>query len=211
MSQPQEPEYVWAFPPEKPRGGRGWLIGVLIVAAVLIAAGIALLVIRPWTAAEPAPSPSASTTPTSTPSHTPSASATPSSTPTSTPSPVPTETVIPSPPTTATPPAPGDPGLPVFRTKVQPLLDDAATGLSYVRDSRGQEGVQLVDQLQGDAGRMADAVAPSSIAGAWSDRVGAYGTALDRLRTAFELGASTALPLSTAQSALSELQDVVDG
>lgn len=207
----QQPEYVWAFPPEKPRRGRGWLIGVLIVAALAIAAGVALMVIRPWAAAEPAPSPSASVTPSPTRSPAPSASATPTPTPTNTPSPSPTATVAPPPPATATPPAPGDPALPVFRTKVQPVLDDAGTGLSYARDSSGQQGVQLVDQLQGDAGRMSDAVAPNSIAREWSERVSAYGTALNRLRTAFESGASTAGPLSAAQAALNELQDLVDG
>lgn len=207
MSEPQQPEYVWAFPPEKPRGGRGWLIGVLVAVAVVIAIGVVLLVLRPWAAAEPAPSPSSSVTP----NPSPSGSATPSSTPTGAPSPTPTATVVPSPPATATPPAPGDPTLPVFRNKMQPLLDDAGTGLSYARDSAAQEGVQLVAQLQGDAGRMSDAVAPSSIAQEWSDRVSAYGAALDRLHTAFDSGASTSGPLSAAQSALDELQDLVDG
>ncbi|UNK69711.1 hypothetical protein [Microbacterium sp. H1-D42] len=207
MSEPQQPEYVWAFPPEKPRGGRGWLVGILIVVAVAIAAAMLLLFLRPWATADPAPTPSASASP----SATPSASDTPTPTPTPTPSASATATATPSPPATATPSAPADPALPVFRGKVQPLLDDAVTGLTYARDSDAQEGVQLMDQLQGDAGRMSDAVAPSSIAKAWGTRVSTYGTALDRLRTAFETGAATAGPLSSAQSALAQLQDLVDG
>lgn len=203
----REPEYVWAFPPEKRRGGRGWLIGVLVAAAVAIAVGVLLLFVRPWASAEPA------ATPTPTPSV--SASATPSASPTTspsvTPTPSPTQSQPPAPQPTATPPTPADPALPVFRTKVQPLLDDAETGLSYASDADSQEGMQIAEQLRGDAGRMADAVAPSSIAGEWANAVSAYGSSLDNLRKAFETGSATAGALSSARSALSELQDLVDG
>lgn len=203
----QQPEYVWAFPPEKRRGGRGWLTGALAAVAVVIAIGVALMLIRPWEGAAPAP------TSTPSPSATASASPTPTATPTATPtvSPTPTATAPLPPPATATPPAQADPELPVFRGKVQPLLDDAARGLSFASDSTGDEGVQLVDQLQGDAERLSDAVAPRSIAQEWANRVVAYGTALDRLRTAFETGAAASVPLSAAESALKQLQELVDG
>lgn len=203
----REPEYVWAFPPERRRGGRGWLIGVLAAAAVVIAVGVALMFIRPWESAAPAPTPSPS------PSATASAAPTPTVTPTTTPtaSPTPTATAPPPPSATATPPPPTDPALPVFRTKVQPLLNDAETGLSYASDSDAQEGVQIVDQLRGDAGRMADAVAPSSISVQWANGVRNYGASLDTLRTAFENGSATAGALSSARSALGELQDLIGG
>ncbi|MBY6060678.1 hypothetical protein [Microbacterium esteraromaticum] len=203
----QQPEYVWAFPPEKRRGGRSWLIGVLVVAAVVLAGAVALMLIRPWNDA-PAPAVTSSVTPMPTPTASESLTPTPIPTPTSTPTPLPTAPL--PPPTTAAPPTPADPELGVFRGNVQPLLDDAARGLSFAGDSTGAEGVQLVDQLQGDAGRMSDAVAPRSIANEWADRVSAYGAALDKLRAAFETGTSTGSPLAAAESAQKRLQQLLD-
>lgn len=204
----QEPEYVWEFPPEKRRGGRGWLIGVLIAAAIAIAIAVFLLVVRPGASAEPEPTSSATQSPTSsvTASPTPTASAT-------TPAPTPTasDTTQPTPIPTASSPAPADPALPVFRNKVQPLLDDATTGLSFAGDASAQEGVQIVDQLRGDAGRLSDAVAPSSISQQWAAGVQDYGSALDRLRSAFEDGTSTAAQLSVARSARNALEDLIGG
>ncbi|MGF2948484.1 hypothetical protein [Microbacterium alcoholitolerans] len=211
MSEPQA-EYVWDFPPERRRGGRGWLIGALIVLAVAIAVGVFLLVARPWEAAAPAPAPTSSATPSVSPSVSPTASPTPTMTPTPTTTPTPSATApVPAPIPTASSPAPADPALPVFRNKVQPLLDDAGTGLTYAADSSAQEGVQIVDQLRGDAGRLSDAVAPSSIEKKWADGVQSYGRALDRLREAFDSGAPTAAPLSDARSARNALEDLVGG
>lgn len=91
------------------------------------------------------------------------------------------------------------------------MLEDAATGLSYARDSSGQEGVQLVDQLRDDAGRLSDTVAPQSIAQQWSVRTTAYGKALDKLHAAFSSGSSTAAALAAAQSALDDLNALIAG
>lgn len=198
MSDPQ-PEYVWAYSDEKRKPARTWLIIGLAVVAVTVAVAVFLALVRPWetTAATPAPSPSASATTSSTPSASPSptGSATPSQTPTTAPTPVPS----------VSPPAPADPALPVFRSKVQPLLDDAATGLSYAQDSSGEEGVQIADQLLDDAGRLSDAVAPSPIAPQWSKHVSDYGAGLEVLRVAFEQGASTSSALASARSSLESL------
>lgn len=203
----QQTEYVWEFPPERRRGGRAWLIGALVVLAVAIAVGALLMLLRPWETA--APTPTSSATPSV------SASATPTTSPTATPSPTTTAptptTTAPEPIPTASSPAPADPALPVFRAKVQYLLDDATTGLTYAADSSAQEGVQIADQLRGDAGRLSDAVAPSSIAQKWAAGVQSYGSALDRLRAAFESGASTAAPLSDARSARNALEELVGG
>lgn len=210
MSDPQ-PEYVWDFPPERRRGGRAWLIGALVVLAVAIAVGVFLLAARPWEV--PAPTPTSSARPTVSPSPSSTTSATPTLPPTPTPTPtapIPTATA-PAPIPTASSPAPADPALAVFRGKVQPLLDDAGTGLTYASDSSAQEGVQIVDQLRGDAGRLSDAVAPSSIAQNWASGVRDYGAALDRLRAAFEAGSSTAAPLADARSARNALADLVAG
>jgi hypothetical protein len=109
------------------------------------------------------------------------------------------------------PPAPSDPALPVFREKVQPRLDDAATGLTYAQDASGEEGVQIADQLRDDAGRLSDVVAPSSIASAWRSGVQEYGQSLDALRAAFVQGGSTSSQLSAARAKLAALNDLVDG
>ena len=43
----QQPEYVWAYPEEKPKRGRTWLIVGLAVAAVVIAVLVFWLFLRP--------------------------------------------------------------------------------------------------------------------------------------------------------------------
>lgn len=202
MTEPQ-PEYVWAFPDEKPARSRMWLVVGLVVAAIVVAAAVFLAFLRPWETRQP----TASASPTNSSSPSPTASAAPSATPT----PSPTSSASPSPVPTATPPAPSDPALPVFRGKVQPLLDDAATGLTYAQDATGEEGVQIADQLREDAGRLSDTVAPQSIASQWGARVQDYGRALDALRTAFAQGGSTGAALTGARSALRELNDLVAG
>lgn len=214
MSDPQ-PEYVWAYPEERPRRSRAWLIAGLAVAAVAIAAAVFLLFLRPWATADPSASstptarPTASATPTATASTTPTPSATPTATPTATTAPAPDVTPEPAPSTA--PPAPADPAVPVFRQKVQPLLDDAATGLSYAADASGEEGMQIVDQLRGDAGRMSDTVPPRSLAEQWQDGVRNYGQTLDALRAAYAQGEDGSARLDAARAALRELRELISG
>ncbi len=213
MTDPQ-PEYVWAYPEEKSGRSRRWLMIGLGVIAVIAAVAVVLAFVRPWEHGEPEPVSSASTSPSPSSmvsnSPSPTATATPSATPTPTATASSAPQPLPSTPPTAPPPA-ADPAVPVFRGKVQPLLDDAATGLSYAQDASSEEGTQIVDQLRDDAGRMSDTVAPSSIADRWRSGVQAYGEALDDLRGAFAKGGSTSAELSSARSALRRLNDLVAG
>lgn len=201
----QPPEYVWAFPDEKPRRSRVVLIVVLVIAAIIVATAVFLAFLRPWET----PKPTASASPTLSPSPTSTISASPSPSATPTPSPSPTEAPTPTPAPSVSPPAPADPALPVFRDKVQPLLDDAATGLSFAQDASSDEGVQIADQLRDDAGRMSDTVAPRSIASKWREGVQHYGETLDALRGAFSQGGSTSTALATARAALRDLNELV--
>lgn len=207
MTDPQ-PEYVWAYSEEKSGRSRMWLMIGLGVVAIAVAVGVVLALLRPWENGEPAPvsSASASPSPSSTASGSPSPTATPTPSPTATPSPTPPASAAPT-----APPPPADPSLPVFRGKVQPQLDEAATGLSFAEDASGEEGVQIADQLRDDAGRMSDTVAPRSIADRWRFGVQAYGEALDDLRAAFAQGGPASAQLSAARSALRELNELVAG
>lgn len=205
MSEPQ-PEYVWAFPEEKPKRGRVWLIVVLSVAALLIAAFVFWMFVRPSVpdaVATPAPTLSASASPS--PSATPSATSTPTPTPTATPTSVPTTV-----PTTPAPPKPVDPNVATFRAKVAPVLDDARTGLQIAAESDAQEATQNVGFLQEDAGRMADYIAPGSIAAQWNSRLTDYSRSLQNLRTAYEKGGPANSELAAAKAALTALNKVVD-
>lgn len=210
MTDPQ-PEYVWAFSDEKTGRSRVWLVIGLVVVAIAVAVAVFLAFVRPWETAAPVPSssPTGSATPSASASVTPSSSPSPSVSPTATASATPSTEPNPAPSTA--PPPPSDPALPVFREKVQPLLDDASTGLSYAEDASGEEGAQIADQLRDDAGRMSDTVAPSSIASSWRSRVQAYGESLDALRTAFAQGGSTRAQLAAARSELGELNGLVAG
>jgi len=195
MSEPQ-PEYVWAFPPEKPKRGRVWLIVGLAVVAVAIVAGLLWLFLRPAT---PAPVPTATT------SASPSASASP--TPSMSPSASPTPT---QPPATTAPPVP-DPALSVFQGKVSPVLNNAQRGLQIVGESDPQEAAQNVGFLQEDAGRLAEVVAPDSIASRWSTGLDTYATSLQALRKAYEGGTAADRELSATKSALKALTDIAAG
>ena len=68
MSEPQ-PEYVWAFPPEKPKRGRVWLIAGLAVVAVAIVGVLLWAFLRPG-APVAGPTSSASASPAASASHT---------------------------------------------------------------------------------------------------------------------------------------------
>ncbi|WEK62713.1 MAG: hypothetical protein P0Y60_08310 [Candidatus Microbacterium colombiense] len=184
----QEPELRWApIPPAPKRRGRVWLIIGLSVLAVAIVAVLLFLFLPRGAAPEPSPSPSTSSTPTSTP----------------TPSPEPTRTPE------ITPPPVADPDLETFASLVQPRLDDAVTGLGFLPGMSGQDAVQIIDQLQQDADRLADAVAPSSIASQWSAAVADYASKLVALRTAAENGSSTTDPLNAASTSLKTVRALV--
>lgn len=199
MTEPQ-PEYVWAYSSEKPRRGRVLLIVGLAVAAIAIAAVVFGLFFRPGTpGAEPSATPSPSAT----------ASPAPTSSPSATPTPTPTPTASPTPVTT--PPPPADPDLATFRDKVTPVLETAATGLGYARDEGGMAAMQDIMLLQQDAQRLAEYVAPSSIAQRWGDALSAYSRALEPLRAAYERGEDARSEDQTASAALRELNDVVAG
>lgn len=188
----QQPELRWApIPPAPKRRGRIWLIVGLSVLAVAIVITLLVLALPRGGSAEPTPSPSSSPSPT------------PSATPTQTPTPEPTPTPETSPPPVA------DPDLDTFTTLVQPRLDDAVTGLGFLPGMSGQEAAQIVDQLQQDAERLADSVAPSSIATEWSNAVADYASKLVSLRSAIDSGASTGAPLTAASNSLQAVRALV--
>lgn len=199
MSEPQ-PEYLWSYP-EKRKRGRVWLIVLLALIAVAIAATAFWLFVRPsLVGASPAPTRSASSSPAPTASETP--------TPTPTPTPTSTTTQEPSaPPVQTAPPAPKDPSIATFRDKVSPVLDSAKEGLQRSA-SDPQQGAQNVGFLQDDASRLAEVVAPSSIAKRWNSALNDYTSALNTLRTAYEHGGSATQELAAAKKALGALDSV---
>lgn len=205
MSEPQ-PEYVWAFPDEKPKRGRVWLIVALSVVAVVIAAAVFWLFIRPsFSGAAETPSPTMSASSSATPSPTPPL------TPTATPAPTPSASSRPtSAPTVPAPPPPAAPGITDFRQNVSPVLGDAQRGLQIAGESDPQEAAQNVGFLQEDAGRLAELIAPSSIAARWNSSLDDYARALQTLRTAYDRGDSADSELSAATRALAALNHVID-
>ncbi|GAA3927168.1 hypothetical protein [Microbacterium soli] len=195
----QQPEYIWVHPPERPRRGRVWVVVGLVVAAVVIAAAVFWLFLRPGTGeAEPEPTASAS----------PSVSATPTTTKTPSPSPDPSASSAPEDPATE-PPAPQDPSLAVFRDKVSPVLGDAARGLQIADGSDPQQAAETIGLLQEDAGRLADTIAPDSIAADWRSALDGYVSALQKLRTAYEQGGSADGESAAARRALDRLSSLI--
>lgn len=205
MTEPQ-PEYVWAYSDEKPRRGRVWLIIGLSVAAIAIAAAVFGLFFRPGApGAEPSATPSSSATASATPT------ATATVTPTPTPSSSPTPTSSPEPEPTQAPPAPSDPGVAVFREKVTPTLDAAATGLGYARDESSEAAMQDIMLLQDDAERLNETVPPASIAARWRDALSTYAKSLEALRAAYESGGDASREDAAASDALSGLRATISG
>jgi len=191
-----EQQYLWAPTPDKPKRGRVWLIVMLAVVALVIVGVLLWAFLRPGNpAAEPTPS--TSSTPTA------SASSTPTASPTSWPSP--TQAPVTS------PPPPQAPDLGAFRANVSPVLADAQRGLQIVHESDPQEAVQNIGLLQEDAGRLADVIAPGSIASQWNSGLDTYAASLQTLRSAYENGTSADRPLSDTTSALKTLNDIVAG
>ncbi|MGQ7310483.1 hypothetical protein ACUOFU_02170 [Microbacterium arabinogalactanolyticum] len=187
----QQPEYVWAFPPEKPKRGRVWLIVALAVVAVAIVGVLLWAFLRPGT---PVAGPTSST------SASPAASASPTPTPTTSPTPEPTPTQA---PITSAPPVP-DPDLGAFRDQVSGWLDDALTGLDIVSRASGQDAVDVISTLQEDAQRLAGTAPPSSISGQWGDGVADYSRRLSDLSKAASSG--SALSVNAARTSVANLR-----
>lgn len=198
----QQPEYVWAYPDEKPKRGRTWLIVGLAVAAVVIAALVFWLFLRPG-----APLASATAAPSATPSASVSPSASASAAESATPSAAPSEAPEPSMTPVTTPPPPVDPSMDAFRGQVGGWLDDALTGLDIVADSEGQETVVVIDTLRADAQRLGDRTAPSSIASDWQDGVRTYSEQLETLRDAAAKGRGVSV--SASRSSVNALREMI--
>lgn len=193
-----EQQYLWA-PTDKPKRGRVWLIVVLSVVALLIVGGILWLFLRPG---GPDADPAATTSPSASASASPSESAVPSTSPS--PSAQPS-----SPPVQTAPPAPKDPSIATFRDKVAPVLSDAHRGLQIAAESDPQEAAQNIGFLQDDAGRLADAVPPSSVESRWSTALQDYSAALKNLRAAYDAGGQGSAEMAAATKALDALDAVV--
>ncbi|MGX1791356.1 hypothetical protein ACWIDW_00190 [Microbacterium sp. NPDC055312] len=187
----QQPEYVWAYPDEKPKRGRTWLIVGLAVAAVVIAALVFWLFLRPG-----APLASATATPSASPSVSASPSASESASPSATPSAEPEPSMTP----VTTPPPPVDPSVEAFRGQVGGWLDDALTGLEIVADSSGQDATAVVDNLRDDAQRLAEVPAPSSISSDWNAAVSDYSGRLAELRKAVASGSGASVDAARASA-----------
>lgn len=191
----QQPDVQWAFPPEKPRAGRVWLIIGLVAGVLLIAGAFAFSLI-------PRDAPSETTTPSPTSSPSSTATATPTRTPTPTSAP---ETIEPSAPATVAP-EPPDPDIEAFRGQVAPRLDDALTGLEIVEGLAGQDAVSVLESLQQDAQRLSDSPVPSAIDSAWRDALSSYSQAISDLRAEVDGGASA--DTGRASEALDRLRSV---
>jgi len=162
----QKPEAVWIFPDPPKKTGKRVAIISLLVALVLIAAGVVALFLIPRGGSVPSPTadPTASSTPT----------------PAPTPSPTLTDsTAVPTTAPTTAPPVP-DPSLDSFRDVVGFRLDTADEGLDMIAQG-GSDTSATIQKLQGDAQRLLDTPAPSSIATKWRDALQAYAAYLDAL------------------------------
>lgn len=196
----QRPNVQWEFPPEKPKRGRAWLIAVLVVTALLVAAAIVFFLLprdgspTPGTSTSPSPAASTSAKPTSSPQPTNTATAIPSAEPSA------PETVAPE---------PVDPDVETFRGIVGPRLDDALTGLSMIEETSGQDAVSIVNQLQQDLQLLSDTVAPNSIQAEWRAALTAYGESLANLRAAAEAGEDLASEISDSTREVNFLRSLV--
>lgn len=188
----QQPDVRWAPIPPKPRNrGRVWLIVGLSVAAVIIVA-LLLFFLIPRDDGQPVGTP------------TPTASSSATQIPTPIPSPSPGATAP-----AETPPPVADPTVETFRTQVAPWLDDALTGLDIMTDASGPDALSVLDTLQGDAQRLADAQPPSSMDPQWRDGVSAYSQRLVELRSAVSAGSATDDAIEAARSEAQNLRALV--
>ncbi|MBS1672481.1 MAG: hypothetical protein JSS74_00760 [Actinobacteria bacterium] len=181
MSEQPQPEAVWVFPEDKKKGRGGRIaltIGLVVLA--LVAIGVVALFLIPR---DDRPA----VAPTSSPSSTPTPSAAPT-----TASPVPTAA-----PTVA--PTPEVPDIAAFRDQVGFRIVTAGEGLDLI--AQGQDPQGTVTKLQGDAQRIADVAAPTSIEQGWSAALQDYMAALDAL----SLNPADAAALAKARGAVAEL------
>lgn len=200
MSNDPQPEARWAPIPPAPRNRRRvWIVvGLAAVAVAILGVLLWFLLLR-----DGAPSADASPMPSATQSDSGPASASPSAEPGTTGTTEPTEE-----PSASAPPVP-DPDMGTFTAQVQPRLDDAATGLDMISESSPADAVQIVDQLQQDADRLAETPAPGSIASSWYAAVGEYSSALAALRSAAEDGAGIPANVDHARDQLQKLRDLL--
>lgn len=202
-----QPEYVWAFPPERQRHpGRVWVIVLLSILAVAIVGVVLWFTVfaAPKTTPSPTPSSSSSASASPTPSSSASATPEPSETPDPSASPLPTpqETV-------SEPPAPVDPEVPAFRDQVQPRLGEANTGLDMLGTTSGPDASMLVSDLRADALRLVESPAPSSISSAWQGSVDGYLGALDALDAAISSGSDLTAAINNARGEIAILNDLL--
>ena len=187
----QQPELRWAPIPPKPKNrGRVWLIIALSVVALAIV-GALLFFLLPRGAA------------------TPGATASPIASATATPTPTSTPTSAPSPEPVVTPPPVADPDLDTFRDQVSPWLGTAMTGLDFLSDPDESDPLSVLDTLRGDAQRLSEVAAPSSIQATWYDSVSAYAQHLEDVRTAVEAGSERASAVDAARAAAEHLRSLV--
>ena len=185
----QKPEAVWIFPEEKKRrGGRIALVVGLVVAALIAAAVVAVFVIPHGGAPVATASPSASS----------------SATPEPTLSPRPTETTVAPTAAPTTPPPVPDPSIDQFRDQVGFRLTTADQGLDMIA-AGGSDAGATVAKLQGDAQRLLDTPAPSSIEQKWRDTLQTYAVHLNDLAG----DPSNSAALSGARSAVATLKGII--
>lgn len=187
MSEQRQPEAVWVFPPKKNRGPRIALVVLLVVLALIVAAGLVVFLI-PHDNSAPNPTPT-SPTPSPSPSPSPSTSASPP------PSPIET-----------TAPTPGDPSVAVFRDQIGFRLSTAGVGLELIAQG-GDDTGSTVSKLQGDAQRLADTAPPASIDADWRADVQIYSDSLDQLAA----NPADTNALNNARSALGAMEALVGG
>lgn len=206
-----QPEYVWAFPPERQRHpGRVWLIVVLSLVAVAIVGAVLWFTVFAAPSATPSPTPTASVSPSSSASPSPSPSASASATPSATETPSPSTSPAPTPQETVSePPAPVDPEIPAFRDQVQPRLGEANTGLDFLSTTSGPDASMLVSDLRADALRLVESPAPSSISSAWQGSVDGYLGALDALDAAIAAGSDLSAAIDNARGEIAILNDLL--
>lgn len=117
-------------------------------------------------------------------------------------------TGVPSVPAT-TPPEPVDPDVDTFRALVGPRLDDALTGLSMLGNMSGQDAVSVIDQLQQDAQRLSDSIAPSSIDAEWRAGVSAYESSLTSLRASANAEEDLSAGIANSTNEVNALRAIV--
>ncbi len=188
MTDELQPELRWAPIEPKPRNrGRLWLIVSLSVLALLVV-GVLLFFLLPR---GETPTPGASASPSATSTPMPSVSAAP----------------VPTAPVETAPPA-EDSTLPEFRARVGVWLDSALVGLDIISEENGSGVAPVLDTMDADAQRLAEALPPSSIADQWNTSSADYASRLSELRSAVSSGSGVDGAVDAARAAAHALRDV---